>query len=138
MRAGLNISIPKPCNEDWDKMNIMEQGRFCGVCSTVVTDFSDKTTEEIIELISIKKGSNCGHFHISQVQNASFSSKIYTFIESRIKWRFIRSSFVSIITLALFVSGCKSHTAVKGRFKASKQNKNTVETVKIDIENKSL
>lgn len=32
----MKISIPKPCNENWNEMTPDQQGAFCKVCSKVV------------------------------------------------------------------------------------------------------
>ena len=39
--------IPKPCSEDWNKMNATEQGAFCAACSKEVFDCSSLKSAEI-------------------------------------------------------------------------------------------
>jgi hypothetical protein len=64
----LNISIPKPCHEDWSKMTVEERGRFCGKCSKTVFDFSDKTNNEILQYVSTHQNEKlCGHFRNDQL-----------------------------------------------------------------------
>ncbi|TND09394.1 MAG: hypothetical protein FD123_1356 [Bacteroidetes bacterium] len=65
----LNLTIPKPCHEDWNKMTPNEQGSFCKSCCKTVVDFTAKTTGEIksfFENIGSKKV--CGRFNSDQLQ----------------------------------------------------------------------
>jgi hypothetical protein len=62
----INISVPKPCHENWEAMTPEEQGRFCGVCSKTVFDFTKATDKEIIENLN-KDATACGRFVSSQL-----------------------------------------------------------------------
>jgi xanthosine utilization system XapX-like protein len=54
-------SIKNPCPEKWEGMTPDEQGRFCGKCSKIVIDFTKKTTQEIIDFLTERKGEDiCG------------------------------------------------------------------------------
>lgn len=62
------IRIPEPCHEDWNKMQPDDKGKFCGSCSKSVFDFSNKTDNEIKDILMAHKGEHvCGHFKKSQV-----------------------------------------------------------------------
>ncbi len=62
------ITIPEPCHEDWAQMTPEQQGRFCGVCSKTVVDFSNKSDQEVDAIIEEKKGEKvCGRFRVDQV-----------------------------------------------------------------------
>lgn len=64
-----NISIPKPCHEDWNKMTPNEQGAFCKVCCKTVVDFTKKTSSEIKSYFENLAGNKiCGRFQSSQLQ----------------------------------------------------------------------
>ncbi len=64
----LIITIPKPCNENWDAMTPVEQGRFCEHCQKKVIDFSRTPDAEVIRIFrEAADGPPCGRFHISQV-----------------------------------------------------------------------
>lgn len=55
------IQIPVPCHENWEAMSSGEKGRFCGVCSKNVTDFSRHTKDEIISFMAEKTSEKvCG------------------------------------------------------------------------------
>lgn len=59
--------IPKPCHENWDTMTPEEKGRHCAVCSTVVVDFTKKTSAEVAAVVANAEGTVCGHFNINQL-----------------------------------------------------------------------
>lgn len=62
----LNISIPKPCHENWNTMTPEDKGRFCSVCEKTVFDFTNATDKQIIEAYN-KNPKLCGKFLISQL-----------------------------------------------------------------------
>jgi len=61
------IYIPKPCHENWDAMESAEKGRHCGVCSKVVTDFTNMETPEIIRFLQNSKTEVCGHIKVKEI-----------------------------------------------------------------------
>lgn len=64
----MKISIPTPCNENWNDMTPEQQGAFCKVCSKVVVDFSAMSDEEVISYFERKKDEKtCGRFRASQL-----------------------------------------------------------------------
>jgi hypothetical protein len=56
-----NISIPTPCHENWDEMNVAEKGRFCASCQKTVYDFTKLSDREILEKINSSQNM-CGRF----------------------------------------------------------------------------
>jgi len=63
------ISIPKPCHEDWNKMTPDEKGAFCGSCQKSVYDFSNKSVHEIDTIIKDNPGKSiCGRFKSTQLE----------------------------------------------------------------------
>lgn len=46
-----SISVPKPCHEDWNKMNGGEKSRFCGICEKNVYNISAMTPREADKLL---------------------------------------------------------------------------------------
>jgi hypothetical protein len=69
MSKKIQISIPKPCHEDWDKMTRVEKGKFCSSCQKHVTDFSRMTDRELAQFF--KKPSReaiCGRFTEEQLE----------------------------------------------------------------------
>jgi hypothetical protein len=64
----LKIAIPKPCHEDWDKMETNQQGRYCNACAKTVTDFTAMSDEAIKDFFINKKDEKvCGRFKNEQL-----------------------------------------------------------------------
>lgn len=66
MRKAITINIPKPCDEDWNKMTPKEQGRHCSACNKTVIDFTSKTDEQVIKAFE-KERNLCGRFKAQQL-----------------------------------------------------------------------
>ncbi len=66
LRNNINISIPKPCHENWEAMTPAEKGRFCSVCSKTVLDFTKASDKEIVNYLSNNKNA-CGRFYNHQL-----------------------------------------------------------------------
>jgi hypothetical protein len=65
-KSTIHIQIPEPCHEDWNKMTATKKGKFCQVCTKEVIDFTAKSDEEIIKLLSNQENT-CGRFYPSQL-----------------------------------------------------------------------
>jgi hypothetical protein len=95
----MNISINKPCHENWDAMKPNEQGAFCAVCTKNVIDFSKKTIGEIKEFFSRpKEGKLCGRFSNEQLTELSFDA----FFERFSGWKLNRK--VAVVIMSIFFS----------------------------------
>lgn len=69
----MDISIKKPCHENWNNMSPNEQGAFCGKCVKTVIDFSTRSIEEIKEFFTLKQEERiCGRFEKTQLAALSF------------------------------------------------------------------
>jgi len=66
MKKSIVISISEPCHEDWAKMNATEKGKFCSVCTKEVFDFTSKTDEELVKILTKNKNA-CGRLKKSQL-----------------------------------------------------------------------
>jgi len=66
----LKISIPKPCNENWDAMTPEGKGRFCALCEKTVVDFTGMKAPEIADYLMANSGKKvCGQFKGNQLEN---------------------------------------------------------------------
>lgn len=65
--AKTSIQIAEPCHESWNKMTPEAQGRFCGSCAKIVTDFSQMTDQQLMDYLSKASGSACGRFTTNQL-----------------------------------------------------------------------
>lgn len=73
MAKKLQLTIPEPCHENWDKMTPLEQGRFCASCQKQVVDFTNMSDRQLAvffkkPILSLsKEGSVCGRFQQDQL-----------------------------------------------------------------------
>ncbi|MBP6731344.1 MAG: hypothetical protein KA149_04755 [Chitinophagales bacterium] len=104
----MKISIPKPCNENWNDMTPELQGAFCKVCSKVVVDFSSMSDEEVINYFERKKEEKtCGRFRASQLSPYEMKINLRE-VAASAGFRKIFAASLFIIFSSLFV--CKSDT----------------------------
>lgn len=72
-----NINIPKPCSENWNEMTPSEKGAFCQKCALDVYDFTNKSGNEIRDILTLNIGSRvCGRIEPKQLAelNHDFSA----------------------------------------------------------------
>jgi hypothetical protein len=67
----IQLSIPEPCHQNWDKMNPTEQGRFCNACAKQVVDFSSMSDTQVLNYFSTLKDEKvCGRVYPDQLERA--------------------------------------------------------------------
>ncbi|WP_447636981.1 carboxypeptidase-like regulatory domain-containing protein [Flavobacterium microcysteis] len=66
MSGKVNLSIPKPCHENWHGMTVAEKGRFCNSCQKTVYDFTRFSDRQLLEKIN-SESNICGRFLTSQL-----------------------------------------------------------------------
>ncbi|MEZ5015878.1 MAG: carboxypeptidase-like regulatory domain-containing protein [Flavipsychrobacter sp.] len=67
----IQISIPQPCSEDWNKMTPQEQGRFCNACQKCVVDFTGFNDHQLYNYLRAHKDEKvCGRFRNTQLNRA--------------------------------------------------------------------
>lgn len=60
------LTIPKPCHENWSTMTSTEKGKFCKGCNKEVIDFTNVSTFDISKKV-VGKEDVCGRFKTSQL-----------------------------------------------------------------------
>lgn len=92
----LNLSIPKPCDEDWNKMLPDEKGKFCQSCCKKVFDFTNSSTEEITAIFSNNPTAKiCGRFKKEQLESIKIEvPEILLFNQTTFKKSFLLALFV--------------------------------------------
>lgn len=68
------ITVPKPCHENWNGMSKTQQGKFCQSCNKEVVDFTKLTTSEISRKV-FSKDNLCGRFKEDQLNKEIATSK---------------------------------------------------------------
>ncbi len=96
MSKKLQLTIPKPCHENWDAMTDVQKGKFCGSCQKQVVDFTNMSDRQLAEFFKKPStGSVCGRFMNDQLERAIEIPK------KRIPWL---KYFFTIALPAFFIS----------------------------------
>lgn len=100
-----NISIPKPCHENWETMLPEEQGRHCLSCCKTVIDFSTWDNESIMVYLQQRNSERvCGRFNTEQLAQpvAPQQALLQQVVQARMP--FLRK-IAAIIVLCFGLSG---------------------------------
>jgi hypothetical protein len=110
MKKIKKIELSFACDEDWNKMMPVEQGRHCSSCQKSVVDFSTFTDKQIISFYANSKNTTtCGRFRIGQLENLNDS--LHPPIHKK-QYNFLRP----IVASALLTAACSSER-VQGEIK---------------------
>jgi hypothetical protein len=66
-QAPFILEIPKPCNENWAEMTHMGLGRFCTHCQKTVTDISNMSDSQVVQLFQKSPDTHCIRAFASQL-----------------------------------------------------------------------
>lgn len=62
------LIITNPCDNDWNEMSLVQDGRHCSSCNKNVVDFTNLSNEEIIQFFTSNKDKPiCGRFKTNQI-----------------------------------------------------------------------
>lgn len=61
------VKIDSPCNQRWQEMTDVKDGKFCKHCCKTVTDFTHLGDQEVIKLLKQSSGNLCGRFTAEQL-----------------------------------------------------------------------
>lgn len=123
----IQLSVPKPCHENWDAMRPEEQGRFCGSCQKTVVDFTTMSDRQIAEFFKKPAGSTCGRFHNDQL------NREIAIPRKRIPW----VKYLFTVSIPAFMASCKfaGRQAALGELQATEAVKTqlTGDTTVVDV-----
>ncbi len=68
----LKITIPEPCDQNWERMPVLPNGRHCDKCERNLFDFTGMSDEEVVKLIERTNGKVCGRFRKTQLDKPLF------------------------------------------------------------------
>ena len=126
-KKSITISLPKPCNEDWNSMSISERGKFCGNCQKEVIDFTKMTDDELLKFISFSQNRFCGKFSKSQLNREIIvKSKAHS-----LNYKRIAASFIALLSFKFSVSQSnpkpKAETTISPISSIEKMNKENIQ-----------
>ncbi len=122
MNRTYKITIPEPCQEDWNKMTPNDQGRFCMSCAKTVVDFTAMLPEEVQHFFIQNQNQNiCGRMRKSQLDSISIQ------IPSHLLYK--QTQYHKMFLLALFVTMGSTLFSCSDK-NGNKQKINAVEVVK--------
>lgn len=70
MKAIKSISVPEPCKQPWELMDLVADGRHCESCCKTVVDFTGMSNDEIIKYFNLKYNV-CGRFDEQQLNRVN-------------------------------------------------------------------
>lgn len=69
MSKKIQLTIAKPCHENWDAMSDVQKGKFCDSCQKQVVDFTNMSDRQLAEFFKKPStGSVCGRFMSDQLE----------------------------------------------------------------------
>ncbi len=95
MSKKIFIQIAKPCHQNWNEMAANEQGAFCKSCKKNVTDFTNKTENEIYNIVTTAQGELCGRFTNFQLEQPVRKTELKN---GWLKWRAIAASIMAFFS----------------------------------------
>ncbi|MES2590798.1 MAG: hypothetical protein V4608_02850 [Bacteroidota bacterium] len=123
------ISIPKPCHEDWNKMTPNEKGSFCSKCSKTVIDFTKKTADEIAAILESSGKKICGRFRNEQLDQTYPLSGLNSSINFSLRRMTFSNAFVVVLFIVFGTTlfSCQSHQEeTKGKIQTDSIGSNIV------------
>lgn len=115
----IQLSVPKPCHENWDAMTPDEKGRFCDSCQKSVVDFSEMSDRQLAEFFKKPVGSVCGRFHNDQL------NREISLPQKRIPW--LRYFFT--VSLPAFLASCEDRAEVVGKLRVVTEQRTVGDTI---------
>lgn len=116
MKEQFEISIPNPCQADWNKMTPNVIGKHCDSCNKTVVDFTKMSGSEIKSYFSNNSDNKtCGHFYKGQLKNSknrlqSYFYNLYCDAYFQIKPKVTRVIVLFVLSSMLTIVGCNTPT----------------------------
>jgi len=67
MSKYLHLQIPQVCHENWDKMDMATQGKFCNSCQKNVIDFTLMSDNDLVNFFKKNRSNVCGRLNAEQL-----------------------------------------------------------------------
>jgi hypothetical protein len=93
------IQIETPCQENWENMHVVPEGKYCNLCSKKVLDLTQTANDEILKILESSNGQICGRIYKYQSDKETYD------FENRIPDYKKKKNYSGLITgLALVTS----------------------------------
>ncbi|MFT3909043.1 MAG: hypothetical protein QM737_06415 [Ferruginibacter sp.] len=84
----LKLVVTNPCHENWDNMQPVKNGRYCGSCRKEVIDFSVMSDEDVQHyFIKNKNAGTCGRFRNTQLDRIRINIPSYVLQKKITPWK---------------------------------------------------
>jgi len=94
MKRIVEISIPKPCHQQWQTFTQTSNGGFCASCQKDVIDFSRWSDERLKAYLTTDRSNVCGRFREDQLKVYSFGGET----KSKSWWISVLLSLVVVLS----------------------------------------
>jgi hypothetical protein len=122
----LNLSIPKPCSENWNSFPPTASGGFCSSCSKTVIDFTTASDEEIISFIKHKPAHACGRFRANQIKSyQDYNTAVKVNPGLALLKAATLSILLSLVSKPASAQSTSSQPTIELRAESQEQNSNT-------------
>jgi hypothetical protein len=99
-----NIQIEKPCSENFNAMNAIADGKFCGSCQTKVIDFTKMSLHEIEAYFKNNSEQKiCGRYNSRHTNNTNIFTAFINRIENAVYKTKCRKLAVWTISVVFFL-----------------------------------
>lgn len=112
MNHDFKITVPVPCDANWNTMTPAEQGRFCGLCQKTVVNFSVMSTPQIKQyFVQHANEKTCGRFCKTQLSTSynKFQNKLLNIYDTVYNWHkytLLRTATLAVLSVMLTLAGC--------------------------------
>lgn len=116
-----NITIPKPCHQNWQQMTPAEYGRHCDHCCKTVVDFTAMTNAQVIDYLS-SSAKVCGRFSQNQVESIN-KQLVVNELSARNRWKWTAIAFSLLSTISAIKASAQSKPVPVEQGQADKKDK---------------
>lgn len=117
MEQKLQLHIPEPCHENWNKMTTTQQGRYCQSCCKQVVDFTAMSDAQIMEYLSNTTQKTCGRFNTNQLERPLQENRV----AKKSYWKWLLTSIAALFFFFDKASAQKQQcTTTKGKIVQAK------------------
>lgn len=130
MAKPIYLQLINPCAEQWDNMTPTRQGAHCKSCNKQVIDLTNKTENEVYELVTQHNGQMCARLTSLQLNTPIRKSEL---INGGFNWRAMAASLGALLALDNTAKALnpddKTNVAIYDSTTANAINPDTIPTI---------